>query len=80
MTASEADGFRTREETMRPRSLGMLRPWRRIQYLFRKMGGSAGAGDGKLPLESSIARENFRWSKCLVCGVSTVLPGIIAAK
>jgi hypothetical protein len=42
---------------MMPLSLGTLRPWRRIQYLFLKMGGDGdgdGDGDGRLPLETSI--------------------------
>jgi hypothetical protein len=38
---------------MMPLSLGTLRPWRRIQYLFLKMGGD-GDGDDRLPLETSI--------------------------
>jgi hypothetical protein len=51
--ASPNSGFVpfSREETMMPRSLGTLRPWRRIQYLLRKEG--AGAGGELLP-ESSI--------------------------
>jgi hypothetical protein len=48
--AGTEGGIRTRDETMRPRSLGTLRPWRRIQYLFRRM-----AGDDELPLASSMS-------------------------
>lgn len=49
----------TRDETIRPLSLGTLRPWRRIQYLFRRM-----AGDGELPLESSMAKSQSLSPKC----------------
>ena len=44
----------TREETMMPRSLGTLRPWRRIQYLLLKIGGGGG---GESPVEPSICPQ-----------------------
>jgi hypothetical protein len=47
----------TSEETMMPRSLGTLRPWRRIQYRFLKM-----RGGGESALEPSICPNRTRSS------------------